>query len=229
MKKNIIALFISLCVFACSATAFAGTSGFYVAPRTAMIFMGKGDSSFGETNSQGEPSTFGNGSGLSLGASIGIAGGYDFQYSQTYLPVRVEGEVIFRTQTTEVASFSTGTGSGDKYEYDQGIGVSTFMAHAYYDFYNSSVFTPYVSFGAGLARVTSELKVENIIYEDVDNNLALAVGVGASWQTQFGFNVDLGYRFTYVSKVDVTYGNNNRFSKASPSMSEITLGIRYVF
>ncbi len=230
MKKNIVALFVALGILASSASAFAaGTTGMYIAPRLSLIFASKGSSSFGRTDSLGSPSIFGNGSGISLGASFGVAGGYDFQYSASYLPIRVEAEAVFRLKTNELASFSTGTSASDKYEYDQGVGVNTFMIHAYYDIYNSSVFAPYFTIGAGLARVTTNLKLDNIIHEKTESNFAMSGGVGVAWQTELGFNVDLGYRYTYVTSSDVSFSSSNLFSKARPSLHEVTAGIRYVF
>lgn len=114
------------------------------------------------------------------------------------------------------------------------------MLNAYYDFKNSSKFTPYVSAGAGVTRIKNkqtfnpEFIEDDSSLSDTSNNFTWAAGVGVAYQVTKNVALDLGYR--YVDAGDIEFNNNNVIeeginlkSTADLVSHDYTLGIRYNF
>ncbi|EBZ1615767.1 adhesin/invasin protein PagN, partial [Salmonella enterica subsp. enterica serovar Derby] len=83
----------------------------------------------------------------------GVAIGYDF-YDPFQLPVRLELDTTFRGETDakggqDIIAFGDPVHINVKNQ----VRMTTYMVNGYYDFHNSTAFTPYISAGVGLAHV----------------------------------------------------------------------------
>ncbi|MEG2172318.1 MAG: acyloxyacyl hydrolase [Desulfovibrionaceae bacterium] len=158
----------------------------------------------------------------------GLFAGYDF-YPKFQVPLRAELEYAIRsnTQTTwsQNYNFSDGSHSAElKGEWN----LQTLFFNAYYDFHNSTDFTPYIGAGAGLGFISNkytEYRDGNEVDSRNKMNTVFAwnVGVGASYAFNENISADLGYRFVGLgeNKVDGL--------KTNPYANELSLGVRFTF
>jgi len=145
---------------------------------------------------------------------VGLAGGYDFNRKFS-LPVRVELEYAYLGDSSKTHQFIDRYGpytvSSDNFKIT--LGGSTLFANGYFDFHNSSAFTPYVGMGLGASFMSVKAKGTVIItgpgmsatYSGSDkvtsNNFAWNLGVGVAWKATDRIAVDLGYRYANLGKV----------------------------
>ena len=121
------------------------------------------------------------------------------------------------------------------------------MANAYYDFHNSSEFTPYVMAGVGLNRGTLEANING--YEgNTDTaksktiksknltSFAYNVGVGVGYEMTKDVYLDAGYKLSgstgsYKFKEDITKIDAEKGKKlGSPKIQHtISAGVRFAF
>ena len=113
------------------------------------------------------------------------------------------------------------------------------MLNAYYDFKNTSKFTPYVSAGAGVTRVknkqtlNSEFSEEGSLGSDTNNSFTWSAGAGVSYKVTENVALDLAYR--YVDADEIEFNHNissegvNLKSTADLVSHDYSLGIRYNF
>ena len=108
------------------------------------------------------------------------------------------------------------------------------MLNGYYDFKNTSKFTPYVSAGVGVTRVKNATQAffepENMT--DTDNSFTWAAGLGVAYKVTENVALDLGYR--YVDAGEVEFNNYpiegiNFKTTADLVSHDYSLGIRYNF
>ena len=119
---------------------------------------------------------------------------------------------------------------------------STLMANFYYDFHNSSNFTPYVGAGIGLAFIYGDFSVAAHDYETgkyVDlgslgksqTNFAWQVGAGVAYNFTENVAVDVAYRYVNMGYMDCSYS----VAEASADIDaylyahEIMVGLRFTF
>ncbi len=87
------------------------------------------------------------------------------------------------------------TGGKEKYE----LKTTALFANAFYDFKNSSMFTPYVMAGLGVANNELKGSKPNVRYSSKDtNNLALQAGAGVA--TKIADNVVFDVRYNTMDK-----------------------------
>ncbi len=159
----------------------------------------------------------------------GIFVGYDF-YHKFDVPVRAELEYALRSDWTGDDNYYVGT---DRVNLDTKVNVQTLLFNVYYDFRNSSDFTPYVGAGIGMAfargfasadRYTAAgAYVAHASGEGYSTNFAWQVGAGVAYAITDTVSADLGYRYLGLghSGDDIIGG----FSGAH----EFSLGIRFTF
>ena len=137
------------------------------------------------------------------------------------------------------------------------IKTSTYFFNAYYDFNTGTAWTPYIGIGAGLA--TLDLKSnylslwgapmphswgDTVIGKGNANNFAWNIGLGIAFAIDDNFAIDLGYRYARLGDVKANVmgyfggtpnpgwgddGEWGQYSKATVSMHDIMLGVRYAF
>lgn len=124
------------------------------------------------------------------------------------------------------------------------------MLNGYYDFKNTTKFTPYVSAGVGVTHIKNKISGEamywddnegdvmlNLNQSDSDTNFTWSVGAGVTYAVTPNVSLDLGYR--YVDAGDLKFSSNLPLkdymtsftykSEADLSSHDYTLGIRYTF
>lgn len=98
------------------------------------------------------------------------------------------------------------------------------MANAYYDFSNSSGFTPYLMAGLGVNRGKEDLKFSGKDSDDSDvsftiksntkTTLAYQVGVGVGYEMAKDIHIDLAYKlFRHASKYNYKFKGNEAFRR----------------
>ncbi|MHA3098308.1 outer membrane protein [Acinetobacter brisouii] len=187
-----------------------------------------------------------------------IAYGVNFEPAYQ-VPVRLEVEYAYHGKVTlnsSASPFLTYTPTSldlysiqDKHE----LILQTFMLNGYYDFKNSSRFTPYVSAGVGLAhtklttstQMTGNIPIADTKVSDNKSHIAWAIGAGFSYEFTPKLSLDLTYRYLNGGNVTNTnyYGVNivddtktvirtdnlEKKNKVKVDAHDVTLGLRYAF
>lgn len=216
-KFSILLCLAALFVLLSSNAAFA-RGGWYITPKLGFNVMEAED---GKINNTVYTNTDADGSVL----AFGVAGGFDFS-AKSNLNLRLEGEAMFRTSI-----------SNDYLEYN----AHTFMFNAFYDFRNSTKFTPYVGAGIGLSIISVSFDKVRIPYDGsyyyVDDSgsgasFAMHVGAGCYIELSELVGLDFGYRYMYLgnSNVELDFqGRSTETWEADLSGHEFTLGFRFNF
>ncbi len=142
--------------------------------------------------------------------------GYDFN-TKYEIPIRAELEYALRSNLVVRA-----------YAEDTLFNAQTLLANFYYDFHNSSDFTPYVGAGLGLAFTSLEMDTPEWSNLDANStNFAWQVGAGVSYAFNETISADLGYR--YMSFGSSTIEDEENLNSVFSSAHEFSLGIRFSF
>jgi opacity protein-like surface antigen len=164
--------------------------------------------------------------------------GYGLDFAKKGINVRTELELGFSSKASYNESYSDEDGKNDvslKFE------KQYLLLNGYYDFRNSTPFTPFIGAGIGLARVKASL---GLGYADSEGSFSLSqskskvnfvyqVGAGASYEASENISLDLGYRF-------VDYGSVKQHAGYIPGVLETSTkvkarehqfyaGVRYTF
>lgn len=110
---------------------------------------------------------------------------------------------------------------------------TTFL-NGYYDFNNSSVFTPYVTAGLGISRnvAGNATTSDGFVYKgNTTNNFAWNTGFGSKVKMTDSFDLDLGYRYVSLGKVKFNDASLIRRAGSASKLKfhEVTLGVVYNF
>lgn len=158
----------------------------------------------------------------------GIFVGYDF-YPKFQAPLRVEIEYALRSNTNTEWSGVKGTRKGS---IDATWNVQTLFANAYFDFHNSTKFTPYIGGGLGMGFINSSYDIngrngESISASDLNTVFAWNVGAGCSYAFTDNISADLAYRYVGLGENKVSFMGQDITTQ--PSANEISLGLRFTF
>jgi opacity protein-like surface antigen len=197
-----------------------------------------------------------------------LAAGYDF-YRNFKVPVRAELEYgVYSNASGSVNSSLSSNGLapgawgnnpvGINADMKLSMNIQTLMLNLYYDFRNSTPFTPYVGGGVGLAFIQAWGAAEVNTWDNTggggapmssdvslgakhQTNFAWQVGVGCSYDFNDYVALDLGYRFMGLGNVETQEGHMYRdvagVQFAAPMkgkaenihMHQIGLGLRVTF
>ncbi len=173
------------------------------------------------------------GGGLTSGTAsqntvgLGFMLGYDF-YSQSDMPIRAELEYAFRSQFTSEGSTGIGT---DYVNSEMQMNMHTLLASAYYDFYNESIFTPYVGAGIGMAFLDGhhELSFNGTSYGEhfSDTVFAWHAGAGVGIAVTDSVTADLGYRYLGTGTAHSEVAGSD--VSTDLSAHEFSVGVRFGF
>jgi opacity protein-like surface antigen len=145
------------------------------------------------------------------GFAIGGAIGYDFGST------RIEGEVAYQQNDFDKIGVA-GLGSVDLTGDTSSL---SFLVNGYYDFNNSSAFTPYISGGIGLANVEiNDMSIPRSglpSVNDDDTVFAYQVGVGVGYAVNEEVSIDVKYRYFGTSDLEfdtteVEYSSHNLYA-----------------
>ncbi|MDR2745648.1 MAG: outer membrane beta-barrel protein [Desulfovibrio sp.] len=163
----------------------------------------------------------------------GIFVGYDF-FPKFDVPIRAEVEYALRTNmnTTWDKSYTDGVNTA-KSEIEAQWNLQTLFFNAYWDFHNSTAFTPYIGAGLGMGFIHSSY--DQTIYvngQKLDSGsksyqntvFAWNVGLGCSYAFNENISADLAYRFVGLSYYEPIGGLG-----MSPYANEFSLGLRFTF
>ncbi len=200
MKKHLLITSVCVLVFFFSAPVYSA-EGFYMSGNIG--FAMASDSDLTDSTVPGVTVNTEFDTGLALGAALG----YDFNR------FRVEGEIAYQKNDIDKID-SPGVildATGDA------VALS-FLINGYYDFINSSAFTPYISAGMGFAQVEfNNLDISSLGFSgsnDEDTVFAYQIGIGVGYAVTEKVTIDVKYRYfdTEDSEYDTTeseFASNN--------------------
>jgi opacity protein-like surface antigen len=185
--------------------------GIYVAPKFVYGLTRMEGTKLKGTEEAGTPSSvgFGNHTDSAFGGSIAI--GYDFE-KQFSVPVRAEVEYAGFSQVEAKKRFFA---DGDSITGKQTYNIHTIFANAYFDIDTSTLVTPYVGAGLGMAFVTSNFKGRDdedgewvrIVGAKTKTNFAWNVGAGVGLDFTDNITLDVGYRFVGLGSAKTNTGH----------------------
>lgn len=166
-------------------------------------------------------------SGTSTGkVDYGFSSGGDMALGYQAGPVRGELELGYHAlgiKNTTVGAGPETSASGD-------MKIPTLMANGYYDFHNSSRFTPYVGGGLGVAHLEFPTNLGFGNTSSTDNRFAYQGMVGVSYTPESlpATNWSLGYRYLGTSAPQFKTATGS-ISAESLKTNSVELGLRYHF
>lgn len=213
MKKAIVLI---LCLMLIPSAAFAGDLGVYLEPKLDFGFVVmdtmKGEYGGDRIKSDDDDTVFGG----------GLAIGYDFS-KKFNLPIRSELEFSYFSEAK--GSFSK-NGHSMKQKFD----IGTIFANAYWDFENSTKFTPYVGAGIGMAFIDSKGNVDGRGLGSKDTtNFAWNLGTGLGFELTKDIDISLGYRFAYLGDAKTKSSGAYQAKSEDIYMHQVNMGLRYTF
>lgn len=209
MKKRIC---ITLCCLApvLFTTAALGADGPYVSANVGVAVLS--DSDLTDATLPGVELELSYDAGWAAGAALGYRFG----------SFRVEGELTYQeNDIDETTGFGVGIeSSGD-------VNTTAFLVNGYYDFTNSSAFTPFITAGLGYANV--EINDYTLTgsglsgFSDDDSVFAYQVGVGVGYSVTENVIIDARYR--YFATEDPEFDT----TEAEGDSHNFLLGVRFCF
>jgi opacity protein-like surface antigen len=200
MKKNLLIIFVCVLAFFFSAPVYSA-EGLYMSGNIG--FAMASDSDLTDSTVPDITVNIEFDTGLLFGAALG----YDFNR------FRVEGEISYQKNDIDkigaLGVFFEATGDAT---------ALSFLINGYYDFVNSSAFTPYISAGLGYAQIKfNNLNISGSGFPDSsddDSVLAYQIGVGVGYAVTEKVTIDVKYRNfgTENSEYDTTeaeFASNN--------------------
>ncbi|WP_370980265.1 outer membrane protein [Agaribacterium sp. ZY112] len=185
------------------------------------------------------PSEFDTGDG-NVGA---ISLGYSFNKN-----LRIEGRIAYRDTSFNDRQVGTGERAGEEYILNGEFKSTTFTVEGFYDFANSTAFTPYVKAGLGIADNTYTARLGGAgvagfdpfdgktdgyydAYAD-DDSTELSWNLGAGANIAVSERVSIYGEYQYASFGDVSTGQDSftdGFKIDNASANELSLGLRFEF
>jgi opacity protein-like surface antigen len=200
MKKNLLIIFVFVLAFHFSTPVYSA-EGLYVSGNFG--FAMASDSDLTDSTVPGVTVNTEFDTGLALGAALG----YDFNR------FRVEGEISYQKNDVDkigaLGVFFDATGDAK---------ALSFLINGYFDFVNSSAFTPYISAGLGYAQIEfNDLSISGSGFpgsSDDDSVFAYQIGIGVGYAVSEKVTIDVKYRYfgTEDSEYDTTvaeFASNN--------------------
>jgi opacity protein-like surface antigen len=163
---------------------------------------------------------------------------YGFDFTKSGLNVRGEIEIGLSGKAKYNETYGYEGGSEN---YKVSFRKTSFLVNGYYDFRNSTKFTPYIGAGLGIAAVKASVGYADtydgytygLSQSKSKVNFVYQVGAGASYEATKNISLDLGYRF-------VDYGSVKQHAVYLPGVLEASTkvkarehqfyaGVRYTF
>lgn len=174
---------------------------------------------------------------------------YTYKGKSSFSPDITSGSTTYYGKVIDNSDGSTLDEYNDSYSYGSRSGYITneirshqLMLNGYYDFKNTSKFTPYLGAGIGLTHLKNKVTVD---YDDPgtksDTNFTWSVGAGVGYALTPNLSMDLGYRYVDAGNIEFstssTYTDpsysftetNTIKTKADLSSHDYTIGLRYSF
>jgi opacity protein-like surface antigen len=176
----------------------------------------------------------------------GIAVGYDFN-RKFHIPVRTELEyAAFAQVDAKKSTPIVDSGTAGEWSAKQTFQIQTLFANAYYDFRNSTDFTPYLGAGLGMSFINAKANNNAVDNSGVNQHhsspgsntttsFAWNVGAGASYDFTENVALDLGYRFAGLGSAKTKMAMDSdgepwvRGKTDNIYMHQIIGGLRFTF
>ena len=180
----------------------------------------------------------------SIYPNISVAVGYDFSVIS---PVNVRAELEynykdstqFNSNTNQIITTEgddSESQTGDELLFSNKVKAESLMLNSYYDFKNTSKFTPYISAGVGVTRVKNEstdIEFPDYSFSKSDNHFTWSAGVGVAYNVTNDVSLDLSYRYVDAGKYDFKFERDSESLPDTTSFKsnshDYSLGIRYNF
>ncbi|MBM9518971.1 porin family protein [Desulforhopalus vacuolatus] len=204
MKKNIFMITSCIMMLSISSVAYSAP-GPYMSVNVGVAILN--DSDVTDSTEPGLTMDMESDSGLALGVAVGYAVAGN---------MRFEGEFAYQENDLDNVSFyGIGTDlTGDTASY-------AFLLNGYYDFKNTSAFTPFISGGVGMVQV----EINNMNFpgsddpdvSDDDTVFAYQFGAGVAYAVNEQISIDVKYRYFGTSDpefetTEVEYSSNNIYA-----------------
>jgi len=224
----------------------SGQTGVYVAPKFVygytLMEKTKDDWSYGSSIVKNK-----NMSDHAWGGALAL--GYDFN-KKVQIPLRAELECAIFSEVSDKKSawYSSSPTYDDLNTIKQKLQIQTLFVNAYYDFHNSTAFTPYLGGGLGLAFIRAKGNygwdsfnggVPTGASESISMgakstvNFAWNIGAGAAYAINNNISLDMGYRFAGLggakSKWNDDWLASGRIKTKNVYMHQVMLGARFTF
>lgn len=117
------------------------------------------------------------------------------------------------------------------------MGMQSYMVNGYYDFSTGTAFKPYVSVGAGMARVKMHARdlfddsgnYVNEVDSASENTFAYSFGAGVSYDVTDDVAIDAGYRYTRTRKIFGYDADLDESFATKQYANDFMIGVRYTF
>ena len=177
----------------------------------------------------------------SITPSLSAAIGYDFSKISNY-NLRTELEYTYKkgttfdAKTTQLDFLSGSPIQVDAPMFTNKVYSQSLMFNGYYDFKNTSKFTPYLNIGIGVTHIKNQSDApyttskHGTDYTDSDNHFTWSAGAGVAYNVSNNVALDLSYKYVDAGKFKFS---NNEILDVKQSYkvqsNEYSLGIRYNF
>lgn len=186
----------------------------------------------------------------SIYPNISAAIGFDFS-KVSKVNARAELEYTYKDKATFAPNISSAIFNGNEEQAPPNspgyvvneLRTQSLMLNGYYDFKNTTKFTPYLSAGLGVSRIENDISTnpemfnssEHIstdtsehISTDTNNNFAWTAGAGVAYQVTKDVALDLAYRYVDAGEIETSLSLDGATS-ADLISHDYSLGIRYNF
>ncbi len=165
-----------------------------------------------------------------LVGGFSLALGYDF--SKKGLPFRGEIEYAYRVRFDYDIRIFGGTNA----DFENNLSTQSVLASLYYDFWQSGNYAPFVGFGLGWARNTSDVEQTKLVggikekSEESTDNFAWVLHAGVNYSLGRDWRLELAYRYSYLGDVSSgTFSDGSRVSTDTYTSHDVVIGITYAF
>lgn len=154
--------------------------------------------------------------------------------------LRFEAEYNYREKTDKTAAYIDNGGmfifeGKEKME----LSAQSYMLNGYYDFHNSSKFTPYVGIGFGMAKIEYDYTDNYDVYDaSTGNYLGSSTDTYHASKTKFAYNINAGASYDINDHLALDLGlryidygsfSDSDGDKYKTKSKEISFGVRYTF
>ena len=177
--------------------------------------------------------------------NISAAIGFDFS-KVSKVNARAELEYTYKDKATFAPNISSAIFNGVEVQFPEGfpsflvneLRTQSLMLNGYYDFKNTTKFTPYLSAGLGVSRIENDISTNPEIFNssehistDTNNNFAWTAGAGVAYQVTKDVALDLAYRYVDAGEIEtsLSFDGANFKNTADLISHDYSLGIRYNF
>ena len=163
------------------------------------------------------------GGGVSASTDTGFTlNGAFGRYIDEIRVIRLEGQVLYNRASISSLSGTKATGT---------LSNTGLMVNAYYDFRNSSNWTPYMGGGIGYSRVDFD-KLASAgmpLINDHDDAFSYQLMLGVAYEFSPAWAINVGYRFYATDNLGFTSSTGAPVSSGGTKVHNADIGVRFNF